>query len=449
MDPMDDVFGTEDFKMGEMRREQPTPIDPSTFQELNFPDANRLSLSEKKYQTLDPHDYLLTGAVFDSVHKQQLTIGSAEQKPHLHSDVNSVGQFFPLGELGEGLAKSLEKEVEATEDRFLMARKPAVQIISSLQAFADGDLEKGPDPFTLITGRRHAGKSATLSHIVDYAKSNNWVTLFMPRMHDLLHKTGYMEPSLRRPGFFDQVDAAKALLQQIERGNGHLLHAIPVKTKDHEEANGRLDNISTLGELAAQYNNTEATTDYVGLLLDLLREFAYITEFPVLVAFDDYNHLYQPTGYYLDLERVQPEKLTIVNALRYFEPVSDKLRRFAPTYPLQNGVVIAAEGHHRVLPNKYKPAYNQVWKQVRGAATRVHVPYYSVDEVESCLRHYYSQRLSFQPPTPMSAKTMHLLTNGLPSEILMRTANRSHYHVHVHLPGGQPGQRRNQWSQGR
>eukprot|EP00750_Incisomonas_marina_P032023 INCI8759.1.p1 GENE.INCI8759.1~~INCI8759.1.p1 ORF type:complete len:521 (+),score=91.75 INCI8759.1:176-1738(+) len=450
VDPMDKVYGVADFDTNSLRRAKPEPLDPRTFDEFRDAQPEILSLTERKYQTLDPHDYLLDGVKFHPVERSQYVLGSTGEVPHSHTDLANIGKFFPLGSLTEGVAKSLETELEVTDDRLLMVREPAVRVLSALQAFAAGDYKRGPDPAVVLGGAKHTGKSATLAHVVDFARSNGWLTLFVPSMHAILHDSDIMEPSRRRPGFFDQPSFAQDILSKFGAANKTLLSDIPIKTKDDPAADGRLDGYDTLADLVAEASNKDPQIDHVGLVLDLLRELAAVTERNVLLALDDYNQCYQPsTGYFYDSECIRPEQLTLVNALRFFKPVDaskpNGAHAFAPEYPLRNGVVVAAESHHRVLSREDQKEFKPVWKAISQAAPRVAHGRYSLSEVESCMRHYFCHDLCFQEPTESAVRTLHLLTDGNPGELLLRSSNPASFHVSVHLPGGQPGARHNQW----
>lgn len=446
IDEMDEVYGMESFDTSSLRQAPGASLDPRTFDEFRQPQPDLLSLAERKHQCLDPHDYLLEGVEFYPVDRSQYVLPAVSESPHSHTEASSVGKYFPLNELKEGISKGLEPELDVTEDRLLMVREPAVKVIASLQAFVDGDYKNGPDPLVLLSGPRSSGKSATLAHVVDYARSNGWVTLFVPRMHSILHDSDVMEPSRRRPGFFDQPTFAREILSQFGAANQDLLSAIELKTKDHPEAEGRLDNYSTLAEVVAESSNADPQIDHVGLVLDLVRELSVTTEFPVLLALDDYNQCYQSTAYYYDNERIWPEQLTLVNALRFFQQTSDdEEHAFAPKHPLQNGVVVAAESHHRSLDKSDNAKYRAVWKSITATASRVPHSYFNISEVESCLRHYFHHNICFQEPTESAVRTLHLLTNGNPSEMLLRSTNPANFVVETHLPGGQPGGRHNQW----
>lgn len=51
-------------------------------------------------------------------------------------------------------------------------------------------------------------------------------------------------------------------------------------------------------------------------LLCLRRELSLVDSVPVLVAVDEYNHLFGSTKQFYDLKRIEPENLTVVKALR-------------------------------------------------------------------------------------------------------------------------------------
>jgi hypothetical protein len=264
-------------------------------------------------------------------------------------------------------------------------------------------------------------------------------------MHKILNDSLMMEQSRRRPGLFDQPNFAVDILKDFQTGNPNILDEIQLKTKEHPAANGRLDNYDTLADLVGECENTDPAVDHVGLVLDLIRELGETTELPVLVALDDYNHCYQRTSYFYQSEPVEPEQLTIVNALRFFKKNDKQEVSFAPEYPLRNGVVVVAEAHHRPLRKTLQASYHSFWKNLHSCVDYLAHKRYSVEEMESCVRHYYHQKLCFQEPTVTAIRTMHLLTDGNPAEVMRNCANLSNFVTHVHLPGGQRGNRRNQW----
>jgi hypothetical protein len=61
---------------------------------------------------------------------------------------------------------------------------------------------------------------------------------------------------------------------------------------------------------------TEATDTFV----DLLQELRLVTEHPVLIAIDGFNHLYEMSPYPSDGAMVPPERLSIAHALRCMGP---------------------------------------------------------------------------------------------------------------------------------
>ena len=392
-DGMDQVFGMTDFNTANLRTARPKMLDPRSFDETREQNPHLMSLGEAHFALLDPADYLLPeDNDYNQVVRSEYVIGDVVADAHLHGDPASEGKFFPLRSLNEGVSKQLQAELDGTEERLLMVRKPALRIIAKLQAFAAGDWRRGPDAAMLLSGKRGNGKSATLTHVVDFARGNGWLALFVPRMQAILNDSPFMEPSRRRKGFFDQPAFAKQILREFEAGNGGAkgkLAGVAIKTAASPEAEGRLSGFSNLAELVAQHSNEDPQVDHVGLVLDLLRELAAATEHPVLVALDDYNQCYQHTGYFYDGLSVGPDQLTLVNALRFFKPVqvqavaqeaktqaddsssnakATPAYAFVPSHPLRNGIVLLAESHHRPLSAEMQETHRPVWKAITRAS---------------------------------------------------------------------------------
>jgi hypothetical protein len=61
---------------------------------------------------------------------------------------------------------------------------------------------------------------------------------------------------------------------------------------------------------------TGATDTFV----DLLSELRQVTEFPVMVAIDGFNLLYDPTEYPQDGKLLMPEQLSVPSALQFLGP---------------------------------------------------------------------------------------------------------------------------------
>eukprot|EP00753_Platysulcus_tardus_P014944 PLAT4665.1.p1 GENE.PLAT4665.1~~PLAT4665.1.p1 ORF type:complete len:201 (+),score=91.82 PLAT4665.1:102-704(+) len=75
---------------------------------------------------------------------------------------------------------------------------------------------------------------------------------------------------------------------------------------------------------------------------DLFAELQQVTEFPVLIAVDAVNFLYEPSGYWHDKKRrVRPEELLLA---RCFRPFDERMRLDKPQL-LRNGIYIGATSY--------------------------------------------------------------------------------------------------------
>lgn len=60
----------------------------------------------------------------------------------------------------------------------------------------------GPVLFVVRSG---VGKSASLYHVVHYARKHGWIVLLVPSAREYLHEGQYIKPSSHFKGFFDTV----------------------------------------------------------------------------------------------------------------------------------------------------------------------------------------------------------------------------------------------------
>ena len=73
------------------------------------------------------------------------------------------------------------------------------------------------------------------------------------------------------------------------------------------------------------------------VMLGALDELALVEEFPVLVAIDDFNWLYEPTEYFYDERYIPPQQLSLVSAFRMFAADDEHRSRVKREYKWQRG----------------------------------------------------------------------------------------------------------------
>jgi hypothetical protein len=88
-------------------------------------------------------------------------------------------------------------------------------------------------PVRVLTGPPGVGKSGVLNYAVAYARSNGWLTVFVPDARALMTRAKVLVKSRRRPGFVDTHDHALAILRELftAAGQAELLARVPQRGK--------------------------------------------------------------------------------------------------------------------------------------------------------------------------------------------------------------------------
>lgn len=287
-------------------------------------------------------------------------------------------------------------------------------------------------PVRVLTGQKGVGKSALLTYATHYAQLNSWLTILIPNGFGVCHQGKVMAPSRLRPGSYDQNDAATDILKAVLRMNGPRLAAIPqrgryasyrylpgpldaVVSKEREALNAsertavatlkaKLDSEGkawdpslfksvyedesdtasrdrstfTLHDLVAWgLRHPPAATDTV---LALLEEARLVTEFPVLVALDGANHVYEQGPHAMGGQDIPPTRLSLQAALHCLGPQGFR----ADTHGMARGLWLLALSHKHTEamgPMFDAAAVHHVY--------RIPVPTLSRQEVYSQLAHYH------------------------------------------------------------
>lgn len=193
--------------------------------------------------------------------------------------------------------------------------------------------------------------SATLNYIVQYARSNGWLCMFIPNVFRIMRDGMVVTPSRREAGMFDQHDLAMEALKHMLAVHGDDLARLPQKgtyTNDRyltpdldavaveqrekryaeenerrrraraeAEAEGRTWDADAAAAGALPVEETATDIDRSALtlkdmlewavahppaatdtLLDFRQELANVTDMPVMLAVDGVQAAYQPTESY-------------------------------------------------------------------------------------------------------------------------------------------------------
>ena len=322
-------------------------------------------------------------------------------------------------------------------------------------------------PVRVLVGPQGSGKSTLLNYNVHYARSNNWIVLFIQDSYELMNMGKVLVPSKRREGMVDQHDMALKILKEFSAATDSLLAQVPQrgsyakhrylpakldktvsaersKLRDEEEAEksrlkaqadaaGRAWDPSTFKSVYEDESDTkiDRTTftlkDMVNwgiahpssatdTLLDVLKELKQVTEFPVMIAIDGINELYGPSPYPEagSGELLPPSRLSIPAALQCLGSEG-----FKPESALKRGLWLTN------VSFKHSQNMNEMFNNVsvRGRL-RVPVPSLSRQEIYSTLN-YFVKTNSFlmldgvKTVDPFLVEYYRMLTDGNPKDMFM------------------------------
>jgi len=391
MDP-DDWPDDFDMDSDEEEEQETLPSGPTLWEEsMQAPQAQRL-LPEGAY-----------------------SVGTIADNPDAQLDADNLCKYFDYGKSAEGVPKKMAVEFDLTASELLMMRKPAMDVIQSLHAYEEQDYSKAPDPFTMFTGDAGVGKSTQLAHVMEYARSRGWLTMYLPTLYDHVHDTPILKPSVRHEGLFDQHDFANLLLKKFYLSNHDLLEGVSLKT----DLDRPFQKCSNLKELT--YLLSEESVNQTQLARVVMEELSLCTELPVVLGIDDYNLLYRPTYYHYNSVQVSCEHLALLEPLVHFKKVKGQKKRvFDPKFPMQNGFIFAAETHAHT-------DHSAKWDLTRhldlSTVHKKRVPSYSSEEVAAAVTHYFVSTYEEELPEQHHFSAIKMLTDGNAERVKYSSTN--------------------------
>lgn len=305
--------------------------------------------------------------------------------------------FFPLSPetqaaaFPEGISRRMDETFELVGHRHILLRDATLEVLEVMQGLADkqagkaqGDKES-PGAF-LLDGERGAGKSFALHQIVQFARESGWLVLFVPNARAWCVEAPYV---MRSPYVADKFDIdvyGVELLQQFLRGHGEQLAQVPLrgdygdryypaKLGAKPKTDGTFDKASlTLRDLVE--NGIQDEELACTAVVDLREELAHVTEFPVLIAIDEYNLWFQKTVFGFEGQEVLPSDISVIDALKDVDAQGLK-----PNRALKNGLIVAAVTEN--YPSKF-----DFKKQVDYRALRKTLRVYSPEELKRVVAYY-------------------------------------------------------------
>ena len=262
----------------------------------------------------------------------------------------------------------------------------------------------------LLTGPRGAGKSVALATVVSWARANGWLALYVPRGWDVANAGDYVVPSPHHAGMFEEPRGSRSLLEAFDAAHGGQLAAVSVKDGAVADRWGA----STLRELLDAALAKDRLDESSTALSDLRFELGRATEFPVLLAVDEYTSFLGRTDYFYDHARLAPADLVAVSALAPLGAAG-----VPEAHRLARGCAVLADSWSRGPPgmgdgDKRKAAPHAPFELKLGAYTR--------DEFRAALDRYKAAGYFEADLEPHDVAELEMATQRNPQHLFDRLA---------------------------
>ncbi|KAG1686001.1 hypothetical protein DVH05_007302 [Phytophthora capsici] len=323
-------------------------------------------------------------------------------------------ELFP-----EGVVRRMDETFDLVGHRHIMLRDTTLQVISTMK---DWETAKNDSIGAyLIDGERGTGKSFALHQIVQFARESNWVVLYIPNPRSWTHEAPYVMQSPYQEGKFDIDVYGVDLLQNFLHCHGEQLKSIPLRGK-YADRYYPTDKYESKPKDAADYKDAALTLrDLVACgvrdeelacqaVCDLKEELAQTTEFPVLIAIDDYNTWFQPTVFGYEGKDVAADDISVIAALK---DIGSK--GYDESHKLKNGLFIAAVTEN--FPTKVHFKQQVDYRKIR-TTMRTYTP----EELSTVVSYYNQVSFLHDKPTDSQMAYFRLMTKSLPLHVFDRAS---------------------------
>ncbi|XP_041373276.1 28S ribosomal protein S29, mitochondrial-like [Gigantopelta aegis] len=356
-------------------------------------------------------------------HNLQPFFRTEKDDPTKHS-LHEEGLFYTLPEnvikklFSKGLPVEFKKLGKTLQESSVMVRAPALEVIDYIKKI---NLDY-PVPRFMLYGRRGAGKTMTLAHILHYCSSDDWLLIHVPwPAHWNVHFKE-LSPSSHRSGRIDlPVEAAEWLLH-FRTQNQSLIKDMMITSKyiwskrESSEEGTPLVDVVDFG-----LNRVKFAADCVGVVLKEVKKQADLKRVKVLVAVDGVNSFWTKTCIKtLDKVEVMTDQLSLVHNFR-------KMLKNDWT----NGVVVCTVdpmANYRTDRENDTPHYllGKEGFEWMDPFVPIHVPYYTEKEAYSCLEYYLHMKWIQTPEarSEQGKKELLFLSNNNPYKLFRVCASR-------------------------
>ncbi|KAF4325303.1 hypothetical protein BBO99_00000378 [Phytophthora kernoviae] len=318
-------------------------------------------------------------------------------------------QLFP-----EGILRRMDEMFDLVGHCHIMLRDTTLQIISAMK---DWETTKSSTIGAyLIDGDRGTGKTFALHQIVQFARESNWVVLYIPNPRSWCTEAPYVMQSPYQEGKFDIDVYGVDLLQKFLQCHGEQLSKVSVRGK-YGERYYPAGKFEAKPKTYAEYKDEALTLRDIVLngirdeelacqaVCDLKEELAQVTEFPVLIAIDDYNTWFQKTVFGYEGKSVEPDDISVIAALKDIGT-----KGYNESRKLKNGLFVAAVTENFPTKTHFK-------QQVDYRKLRATMRTYTPEELAAVVSYYNQVSFLHDKPTDSQLAYFRLMTKALPLHV--------------------------------
>ncbi|ETW79159.1 hypothetical protein HETIRDRAFT_36236 [Heterobasidion irregulare TC 32-1] len=190
-----------------------------------------------------------------------------------------------------GVPRNILVEYRMLTKPVTVVRDVSLIVADKLQAASQESSEKHRMVFTGMKGN---GKSSLLLQAVEFARSNRWIIMYIPRAVDLVNSTTHYTYDLRTQTYLQPVFAYQTL-QRFKTVNLSALQSLTTEKVIEVENRSPVPVGTKLADLADIGLNDQAVAPTV--LSALMEALGAQTQYPVLLAIDDFQALFTNTTY--------------------------------------------------------------------------------------------------------------------------------------------------------
>ncbi|XP_002986606.2 uncharacterized protein LOC9659848 [Selaginella moellendorffii] len=263
----------------------------------------------------------------------------------------------------------------------------------------------------ILDGPVGCGKSFALAVIVQWARAQGWLVFYVPRGQEWTRGGYYYLNELT--GLWDTPIQAQKVLREFLDSHGEMLEQIKCRVPDpiflgEAAALGRIPGPqeitmpenSTVKDLVEKGLDVQAAAS--NIVVRLRQELDLVTEFPVLIAVDEFNSWFTFSEYhqFLDFKKtrqIHAKELGMVSAFRRME-TSRQL--FVGAFSQSTAV-------------------GKLPLELPGAPKRFRIDVARADkeEIHAAIRYYHKQNLLHNEPQEDAINRLFFLTNGNGAEL--------------------------------